>query len=135
MKTSSEWQRYLEAWASVARKSSDASVVVQRADSAVRGWQTNNQIYSLVLGRAWFELGQFDRALTAIRRRYIGLGFPTVNGFAEALRLEGKIAAKAGDRPGAILAYERYLLLRHNPEPVMQPQRDSVVAELAALKR
>ena len=70
----------LEAWASVSRKSSDASAVVQRADSAVRGWQTNNHIYSLVLGRAWFELGQFDRALTAIRRRYIGLGFPTVNG-------------------------------------------------------
>jgi hypothetical protein len=49
--------------------------------------------------------------------------------------MEGTIASRAGDRPGAILAYERYLLLRRDPEPIMVPQRDSVVAELAALKR
>jgi tetratricopeptide (TPR) repeat protein len=125
----------LDAWASVVRHAPDARAVVQTADSAVRGWQTNNQVYSLVVGRAWFELGEFDRALTAIRRRYNALGFPSANGYAEALRLEGKIAAKAGDVPGAITAYERYLLLRHDPEPIMIPQRDSAVAELAALKR
>jgi tetratricopeptide (TPR) repeat protein len=125
----------LDAWASVVRNAPDARAVVQTADSAVRGWQTNNQVYSLVVGRAWFELGEFDRALTAIRRRYNTLGFPSANGYAEALRLEGKIAAKTGDRAGAILAYQRYLRLRRDPEAVMKPQRDSVVAELAALER
>jgi hypothetical protein len=124
----------LEAWGAVAKRAPDASAAVERADSAVRGWQLREEAWSVILGRAWAELGRFDRALVSIRRRHNALGFPNAIGLAEALRLEGKIAAKAGDRPGAILAYERYLLLRRDPEPVMKPQRDSVVAELAALR-
>lgn len=124
----------LEAWAAVLKKAPDASVVLERADSAVRGWNLRSETWSLILGRAWLELGRFDRALVAVRRRTTALGFPINIALAEALRLEGKIAAKAGDRPGAILAYERYLLLRRDPEPVMVPQRDSVVSELAALR-
>ena len=38
-------------------------------------------------------------------------------------------------RDGAIYAYERYLMLRRNPDAALLPQRDSVIAELAALKR
>lgn len=56
-------------------------------------------------------------------------------GLADALRIEGRIAAKAGDKAGAVLAYERYLRMRVNAEPSKVPQRDSVIAELAALKR
>jgi hypothetical protein len=124
----------LEAWGAVVKRAPDANVAVERADSAVRGWRLHEEAWSLIVGRAWAELGQFDRALVAIRRRHNALGFPQAIGLAEALRLEGKIASKAGDRSGAILAYEQYLLLRRDPEPVMKPQRDSVVAELAALR-
>jgi serine/threonine-protein kinase len=124
----------LEAWGAVSNRSPDATSILERADSAVRGWQAREETSSLILGRAWAEVGRFDRALLAIRRRHNALGYPVVAGLAEALRLEAKIAAKAGDRPGAILAYERYLLLRRDPEPVMTPQRDSAVAELAALR-
>ena len=125
----------LEAWAAVSKRSPDAATLLERADSTVRGWREREETFSVILGRAWAELGRFDKALVAIRRRHLALGFPVFFGLAEALRLEGRIAAAAGDRPGAILAYERYLLLRRDPEPVMIPQRDSVVAELAALKR
>jgi eukaryotic-like serine/threonine-protein kinase len=125
----------LDAWNAVSKRSPDATARLEAADSAVRGWRQRDEISSLFLGRAWAELGRFDRALLAIRRRHNALGTPVNIGLAEALRLEGKIAEKAGDRPGAILAYERYLLLRRDPEPVMKPQRDSVVAELAAIMR
>jgi hypothetical protein len=50
------------------------------------------------------------------------------------LRLEGRYAALAGDRAGAVRAYEHYLALREDPEPPWRARRDSVVAELAALK-
>jgi hypothetical protein len=51
------------------------------------------------------------------------------------LRLEGQLAAQAGDRAGALSAYRRYLVWRANPEPERIPQRGSVRAELAALTR
>ena len=125
----------LEAWAAVLKRSPEATSILERADSTVRGWREREAISSVILGRAWAELGRFDKALVAIRRRHISLGYPVYVGLAQALRLEGKIAARAGDRAGALKAYEQYLLLRRDPEPVMVPQRDSVVAELAALKR
>jgi hypothetical protein len=52
---------------------------------------------------------------------------------AEYARLEGNLAALAGDKPTAIRAYRRYLMLRKDPEPSMVPQRDSVVAALKAI--
>jgi hypothetical protein len=125
----------LDAFSAVVKRQSNAEVALQRADSAVRGWAFRHEPFSILQGWGWYEVGRYDRALLAIRRRVAVLGFPFFVGLAEALRLEGKIAAKAGDMPGAILAYERYLRLRHDPEPVKKPQRDSVVAELAALKR
>ena len=51
------------------------------------------------------------------------------------LREEGRLAARLGDRTGAIRAYEHYLALRSNPEPVLLPQRDSIRAEVNRLKR
>ena len=49
------------------------------------------------------------------------------------LREEGRLAALAGDREGAIEAYSHYLALRHSPEPSVKPEVDQVRAELAAL--
>jgi hypothetical protein len=51
------------------------------------------------------------------------------------LREEGRLAALAGDTAGAIRAYDEYLVMRTHPDPPFQPQRDSVIAERAALKR
>jgi hypothetical protein len=43
------------------------------------------------------------------------------------------LAAKTGDKVGAIRAYRNYLRMRADPEPSRIPQRDSVRAELAAV--
>jgi hypothetical protein len=45
-----------------------------------------------------------------------------------------RLAALAGDTAGAIRAYDQYLETRIHPDPPFQPQRDSVIAERAALK-
>jgi hypothetical protein len=50
------------------------------------------------------------------------------------LRDEGRYAALAGDREGAIKAYRYYLILRGDAEPSLQPQVDTVRAELASLE-
>jgi hypothetical protein len=47
------------------------------------------------------------------------------------LRSEGQFAAAVGEHEHAIRVYRQYLVLREDPEPVMVPQRDSVLAELA----
>jgi tRNA A-37 threonylcarbamoyl transferase component Bud32/tetratricopeptide (TPR) repeat protein len=77
--------------------------------------------------------GDNPRALAAIRRRennwYPGYLW-TLPAF---LRQEGRLAALAGDTAGARWAYDRYLTLRPDPDPVFVPQRDSVMAERAAL--
>ncbi len=88
---------------------------------------------NLVVARMREAQGDVDGALAAIRRR---ANFPDP-GFlwtlASFLREEGRLAAMAGDTTGAIRAYEHYLTMRTNPDPPLQPQRDSVVAELAEL--
>ena len=79
--------------------------------------------------------GDIPRALAAIRRResnYYPAYLWTLPAF---LRQEGRLAALSGDTAGAIRAYDQYLVTRTHPDPPFQPQRDSVIAERAALKR
>jgi tRNA A-37 threonylcarbamoyl transferase component Bud32/tetratricopeptide (TPR) repeat protein len=77
--------------------------------------------------------GDLPRALAAIRRResnyYPGYLW-TLPAF---LREEGRLAALVGDSAGARLAYDHYLTLRTAPDAPFRAQRDSVVAERAAL--
>jgi hypothetical protein len=49
------------------------------------------------------------------------------------LRQEGRLAALAGDTAGARRAYDEYLTMRTDPDRPFRPQRDSVLAERAAL--
>jgi hypothetical protein len=74
-----------------------------------------------------------DRALRALRRRWIPLGEPEPAGLAESYRLEGRLAALADDKVGALRAYRNYFKLRVDPEPSRVPQLDSVRAEVRAL--
>ncbi len=79
--------------------------------------------------------GDIPRALAAIRRResnYYPAYLWTLPAF---LREEGRLAALAGDTAGARRAYDQYLVTRTRPDPPFQPQRDSVIAERAALNR
>jgi serine/threonine-protein kinase len=88
---------------------------------------------NLVIARMREAQGDIDGALAAVRRRSNELNPGFLWPLPVLLRQEGRLAAMAGDTMGAIRAYEHYLTLRTNPDPPFLPQRDSVVAELAAL--
>ena len=77
--------------------------------------------------------GDLPRALAAIRRREVDY-FPAYMWSLPAfLRQEGRLAALAGDSAAALRAYDEYLALRTAPDLPLRPQRDSVLAERAAL--
>ena len=89
---------------------------------------------NLVLARLWEEEGDLPRALQAVRRRAGGyLLAPLFQ--STFLREEGRLAALVGDTAGAIQAYRHYLVLRSDPERALQPQRDSIYAELRRLEQ
>lgn len=85
------------------------------------------------IARLYERQGRVDRALRAVRRRWMPMGEPEAGGLAESYRLEGKLAALADDKVGAIRAYRNYLKMRVDPEPSKIPQLDSVKAELRAV--
>jgi len=87
---------------------------------------------NLLLARAYEASGDEARALEVIRR---GAWFYPPRFLSTYLREEGRLAARLGDRVGAIRAYEHYLVLRSDPEPVLRPERDRIRAELDRLKR
>jgi hypothetical protein len=77
--------------------------------------------------------GDFPPPSPPIRRREVDY-FPAYLWSLPAfLRQEGRLAALTGDTTGAIRAYDQYLSLRTNPDAPFKPQRDSVIAERAAL--
>ncbi len=87
---------------------------------------------NLVLARLWETLGEDERALAALRRREYHWGFGVAY-LSSYLREEGRLAARIGDREGAISAYRHYLTLRSDPEPAATAEVDRVREELARL--
>ena len=89
---------------------------------------------NFVVARLRSAQGGYPSALAAIRRREVNL-FPAFTWSLPAfLRQEGRLAVLAGDAAGARRAYDQYLTLRTDPDPPFRAQRDSVVAERAALR-
>ena len=86
----------------------------------------------IALARLLEASGDRAAALAAIRRRPYFIGWQPF--LAASLREEGRLAALAGDRAGAVRAYEHYLALRYDPEPALRPAADSVRAELTRLR-
>jgi tetratricopeptide (TPR) repeat protein len=88
---------------------------------------------NLVVARLREAQGDRAGALAALRRRSYFQRWPQY--LATYLREEGRLAALAGDTSGAIRAYEHYLALRSDPEPVVAAQTAEVRLELARLTR
>ena len=101
------------------------------ASQAVRTHGIVFNVLNLTLSRAHEATGDYDAALAAARRAEKPFDWPWL--IAEKLRTEGRLAALAGDRQGAIEAYRRYLSLRPNPEPEVRERDDRIRAELARL--
>jgi hypothetical protein len=121
--------------AAAGRDTARAGVLLRQLDSALVNSASDIAVVlgNLISARLHERRGEHPAALAAIRRRVFDLiWIPT---YAVYHREEGRIAALAGDRNGAIRAYQRFLALRFDPEPRLRPQRDSVVAELRALER
>jgi tRNA A-37 threonylcarbamoyl transferase component Bud32/tetratricopeptide (TPR) repeat protein len=123
----------IEAKLAVDRRDPAAPHLVDVADSLCRGRQAGVNWSSIELARLYERQGRVDRALGAVRRRYMPMGEPEMGGLAESYRLEGKLAALADDKIGAIRAYRNYLRMRVDPEPSRVAQLDSVRAELSAV--
>jgi len=87
---------------------------------------------NLVAARLHEARGERGAALAAIRRRMWGMLCPF---FVVYHREEGRLAALTGDTVGAIRAYRRYLALRGDAEPRLQPRVREVRSALAALER
>jgi serine/threonine-protein kinase len=131
----SAWTQILtlsQAIAAVRRRDPAAERVVNQVDSALKGYDGNDW-FGMQVARLYQEQGRVDRALRVSLRRWSSLGMPNPGLNAEYARLEGNLAALAGDKPAAIRAYRKYLMLRRDPEPSMVPQRDSVVTALKAI--
>ncbi len=123
----------LEAKLAVDRREPAAPHLLDVADSLWRGQDNAMSWASIELARLYEGQGRIDRALRAVRRRWVPMGEPGPEGLAESYRLEGRLAALADDKVGAMRAYRNYLRLRIDPEPSRVPQLDSVRAELRAL--
>jgi eukaryotic-like serine/threonine-protein kinase len=123
----------LEARVASMRGDPAAPRLTDRADSLWQGREDGHAWAGLELARLYEGQGRVDRALRAVRRRWLPLGEPEAAGLAESYRVEGRLAALADDKVGALRAYRNYLRLRVDPEPSRVPQLDSVRAEIRAL--
>jgi DNA-binding SARP family transcriptional activator/TolB-like protein len=104
----------------------------EQLDSAMRtGPNTfGNDFGNIVLAHAFASSGDTGRALVAIRRRAFDWATGP-NYLAEALRLEGELAANTSDWPAAASAFHRYLRLRDAPDPETTAEVDGVRRKLA----
>ncbi len=107
---------------------------IDRLDSLLRTGPATNWValrrMNLTAASLWSAEGDVERALAAVRRRDYALA---INYASTFYREEGRLAALAGDKAGAIDAYQRYLALRVNPEPAVQEEINQVRRELAKL--
>ncbi len=129
------WALIVSAQIAARERSASAATELRRLDSTLTDWRDymdGSLLYgNLIAARLFEQRGDYAAALRAIRRRFGDWVYPEVVSYH---RDEGRIAAEAGDTAGAIRAYERYLRIRADPEPRLQPQLQQVRAELAALR-
>ena len=123
----------LEARLAAFRRDPAAARLTDLADSLWQGHHDAASWAALELARLYESQGRVDRALRAVRRRWIPMGEPEPAGLAESYRMEGRLAGLADDKVAALRAYRNYLRIRVDPEPSRVPQLDSVRAEIRAL--
>jgi serine/threonine-protein kinase len=128
----------LDALRSALGNRGDVAKKIERLDSLARARvdglppsTTLTQAANLELARLQESRGNLAGALRALRRREYF--FWDLTFYSTALREEGRIRALAGDRAGAVEAYQHYLAIRSDPEPSQSAEVERVRNELARL--
>ena len=107
----------LDAMLASADDRGDADLALSRVDSlelAVPHLSGGDYVArNLLLARLHEARGDRAGALAAVRRR--GYSWLMTRYLSSSFREEGRLAALTGDRAGAIRAYQRYLVLRSDP--------------------
>ena len=117
----------------------DAYRLLTSLDSVVRSGPVTNPYITLAGRITVAELqerrGDLGAALTALRQRPYDASVFGVTGLSELLLREGRLAARTGDREGAIRSFEHFLRLRADAEPRFQAENARVRADLARLEK
>jgi hypothetical protein len=121
------------------RSDADLAIAAERLEELfIQGHQLNpyvNLAATMALVEAWKALGEVDKALQTVRRRWNTHDPFAVAGLSRFLLEEARLAAAVADTAGAVTAYRHYLALRFDPEPAQLAERDSAEVELQALIR
>jgi hypothetical protein len=104
------------------------SALVDRPDEQGLAWVYGD----LIAARLHERRGEYAEALADIRGEAEGYMEPVVITYHREV---GRIAALAGDTATAIRAYQRYLRIRGDAEPRLQPEVQQVKSALAALEQ
>ncbi|MGH7514898.1 MAG: protein kinase domain-containing protein, partial [Gemmatimonadales bacterium] len=133
-RVSHQYGLILEAQVAARRRDPSAAARLQELDSVLTNpldaWMPS--LGNLVAAQLHEARGELGAALAAARRRSWGEVCPH---YVVSHREEGRLAALTGDTAGAIRAYRRYLALRGDAEPRLQPRVRQVRSALAALER
>ena len=113
----------------------DAQELLRRLDSLMLTGPGGliQDVGNLVVARLKEARGDIPGALAAVNRREYFLNRATY--LSTYLKEQGRLGALAGDRRGAIQAYERYVALRENADRPLQAEVARIRAELARLRR
>jgi tetratricopeptide (TPR) repeat protein len=108
---------------------------VQAADSALGMRMTlrSQMAWILILAQLYDRAGDAEKALAVIRRQGMVFGEEYVHLLPARLLQRARLAAELGLTDEATQAYNHYLTLRSDPEPVIEKQVAAVRAELAAV--
>jgi hypothetical protein len=125
--------RMLDALAERQQQPNGPAPALTRLDSLMREGprETLFGVANLVIAQLYAERGDTTLALQAVRRRRYGRDGMGV--LPTYLALEAQLSAATGDTTRALAAAQHYLRLRPDPDPALQPQRDSVRALLDSL--
>jgi tetratricopeptide (TPR) repeat protein len=124
----------LQAWLASLKAPAEASPYVEGVDTLVLTPEVAGDAISyapILIARLYERAGQPQRALQAIRKRSYMSGWPRY--LATAWREEGRLAELNGDRAAARESYDRYLVLRSNPDSSVLPQVEQVRSLRGAL--
>ena len=126
----------LDAQLQDARRGPHARSALMRADSLSREGRLQFPMIganasNIVIARLWEREGDLPRALAALRRR--SYHWTLLANLTTILAEEGRIAARAGDRAGALRAYRHYLTLYVGGDAVGAANRARIAYETARL--